>query len=325
MIPAPFTGTLSSVAHRVLSWRHARWLCAGVCLAVLAVTRSDARGTAAMSVQPPHTIRFEFATKQPIVPVQVNGGPTVPFVIDTGASVHLIDRELARQLKIADGRAARMSGGGQSVVDVQVVDGVTIETSGLAWKAQRAAVAPLGYPDTKHFAGLIGAPILMRYAVQFDFRARTLRLIDPASYTPPPGAVLVPFELHEDLPIVHATIDAGSGPIDARLMVDTGAGTFIDLNRPFVDAHRLVDTMTATAANDRPAAVGGTAPFLYAIGTRVTLAGRVFDRPRLGLSRATTGSSARAERDGIIGTELLQQFVVTVDYARRTLVLTGPG
>ena len=196
-------------------------------------------------------IPFDFRTKQPIVPISVNGGPQVPFVVDTGASIHVIDRDLAQRAKIAGGRASRLSGGGQAAVDVQFVGGLSIETHGMTWTRQRAAVAPLGYPDKKHFAGLIGAPILMRYTVQFGFAAGRLRLLDPGSYTAPPGAAIVPFELQDDLPIVRATIDAGSGPLEARLMVDTGASTFIDLNRPFVDAHQLV-TGTRECADERP-------------------------------------------------------------------------
>jgi len=63
---------------------------------------------------------------------------------------------------------------------------------------------------------------------------------------------------------------------------------------------------------------------LAGAGRRVTLGGLVFDRPRLGLSRAQSGSSSRTERDGIIGNALLETFVVTVDYTRRTLVLERP-
>ena len=271
-----------------------------------------------------HEIPFEFTTHQPIVRFRINGADAVPFVVDTGASIHLIDQQIAMKASVAGGRSAQLSGGGQARVDVQFVDGLTIEAGGLAWDRQRAAVANLGYPDRKHFAGLIGAPILMRYTVQFAFPSRTMRLIDPAAFTAPRGAVQIPFELQEDLPIVRVMIDAGSGPIEARLMVDTGASTFIDLNRPFVEAHRLVDIVPDAKAADRPAALGGTAPFLYGTGRRVTLGGLVFDRPRLGLSRAQSGSSSRTERDGIIGNALLETFVVTVDYTRRRLVLERP-
>jgi hypothetical protein len=55
---------------------------------------------------------------------------------------------------------------------------------------------------------------VLRYTVQFAFGARTLRLLEPSSYKPPPEAVLVPFELQENLPIVRATIDTGSSRIE---------------------------------------------------------------------------------------------------------------
>jgi predicted aspartyl protease len=251
------------------------------------------------------------------VPVSVNGGAPVPFVIDTGASIHVIDREIATSAGVAGGRATTMRGGGQAAV----VDGVTLKAGGQSWSEQRAAIASLGYPDRKHFAGLLGAPVLQRYTVQFAFGARIMRLFDPLAYEPPSGAVLVPFELQEALPIVRATIDDGRGPVEARLMVDTGASTFLDLNRPFVDAHRLTETMPEVSAAQRPAALGGTAPFVYATARRVTLAGQIFDGPKIGLSRAESGSSTRSERDGIIGNALLERYVMTVDYRRKILVL----
>ena len=291
---------------------------------VVCLLAAASLGAFAVAADAPIAIPFTFATKQPIVPVQVNGGPAVPFVVDTGASIHLIDHEIARQASAGGGRVVPLTGGGQATVQTQVVEGVALATGGQAWTQQRAALAPLGYPERKHFAGLLGAPILMRYTVQFDFPARLMRLFDPAAYTPPAGATTIPFELQEDLPIVHVSIDAGTGPIDARLMVDTGASTFIDLNRPFVEKHKLVEAMPDASASDRPAALGGTAPFLYGTGRRVSFAGATFDRPRIGLSRATSGSSSRSERDGIIGNAVLEAFVMTVDYRRRLLVLQPP-
>ena len=292
-----------------------------VSIALSALVLAFSAGPTEQSSLAFHEIPFEFTTRQPVVLVKVNGGAAVPFVVDTGASINLIDREIATQAGIGSGEPARLSGGGQAAVDVQYVNGMTLEAGGFAWKDQRAAIADLGYPEKKHYAGLLGAPILMRYAVQFAFASRTLRLIEPSSFTPPRGAVQIPFELQENLPIVRATVDAGSGALEARLMVDTGASQFVDLNRPFVETHRLVDIMSDTTSVDRPAGLGGAAPFLYATAKRVTLGGLVFERPRIGLSRAQTGSSSRRDRDGIIGNALLEQFVMTVDYRNRTIVL----
>lgn len=35
----------------------------------------------------PQEIPFDFSTRQPIVQARVNGGPPVPFLFDTGASI----------------------------------------------------------------------------------------------------------------------------------------------------------------------------------------------------------------------------------------------
>lgn len=269
----------------------------------------------------PQEIPFDFKTRQPIVQARVNGGPPVPFLFDTGASINLIDDRIAASAGLAPGAAWRMQGGGESSFDARSAGPLTLETNGVVWKEQRAALAPIGYPDKKHYAGFIGAPVLMRYAVQIDYDKRVIRLLDPATYKAPSGATQVPFELQDDLPVVRVVVDAGTGPLEARLMVDTGAGTWVDLNRPFVDAHGLVDAAQETAIVGRPAGLGGTAPFLYREGRSVTFGGVTFEKPELGFSRARSGSSSRSERDGILGNELLRHFRVTFDYSRRILVL----
>jgi len=289
---------------------------AGVVLALpmlLALSRQPA--------PPIHEIAFDFKTQQPIAQVRVNGGQSVPFLFDTGASINVVDDAVARSAGVIGTGSRTMTGGGQGTVEATFVESLTLDAGIVKWDRQRAAILPLGYPDRKHYAGFIGAPILMRYVVQFDFAAHVMRLIDPRAYTPPATAVLVPFELQADLPVVRATVDAGTGPVEARLMVDTGASAFADLNRPFVDAHRLVEAMPDAAASARPAGIGGTAPFVYGTGKRLVLGGMRFEQPRLGLSRATLGSSSRSERDGIIGNALLARFVATFDYQRRALVL----
>ena len=164
----------------------------------------------------------------------------------------------------------------------------------------------------------------MRYTVQFAFDLRTLRLLDPSTYKPPAGAVLIPFELQENLPIVRAIFDAAAGPYrgqaDGRYRrepVRRSEQTFRRRAPP--------DRGDERCHVERPAArLGGSAPFLHATGKRVTL-GDFLERPRIGLSRAQSGSSSRSDRDGIIGNDLLRRLVATFDCRRRTLVLERPS
>lgn len=285
--------------------------------------RAVALAFVAVATVAPTDLPFEFTTRQPIVRVRVNGGEPVAFVVDTGATINLIDSDLIATLGLhaQDQGGRQISGGGQGSVAVRTVDGLTFAAGDFTWTDQRATVVPLGYPKSKHYAGLIGAPILTRYVPQFDFQKQILRLIDPKTYRQPAGAVVVPFELQENLPVVHVTVDCGSGPLDARLMVDTGASQFLHLNRPFVEAHKLTDVMPDAKAANIQAAIGTPAPFVYGTGKRVVFGGQTFDQPRIGLSRAESGSSTSTSRDGIIGNDLLRHFTMTIDYRRKVLVL----
>ena len=282
-------------------------------------------GFVLLAPQASHDLTFTFRTRQPIVQVSVNGGAAVPFVVDTGATIHLVDEAIAKQTGLAGTSDLQMHGGGQAGVQAHIAETLTMRVGDLTWRGQRAAIVPLGYPTRKHFAGLLGAQILKQYTVRFDFTGHTMSLLDPATYHRPSGAIQLPFELDEDLPIVHVTLDVGSGPLDARLMVDTGAAAFVELNQPFVEAHHLLAHIPDAAPDDRPAALGGTAPFVYGTARRVVFGGVTFDNPRIGLSRATSGSSSRSERDGILGNDLLSHFIVTLDYARLTLLLEPRG
>jgi len=298
----------------------ASWI-AGLGLAVLALP-ACARPTNPPA-HPPRVIEipFNFRTQQPIVLARVNGGPWVPFMVDTGSTIHLIDDGAATSTGLSPGSASKLYGAGESGFEIRYAEPLALEIDGAVWEKQRAAVMHLGYPKDKHFAGILGAPILMRYAVQFDFAQNVMRLLDPAAYEAPKGATRVPFKLQDDLPVVSMIVDSGTGPHEARLMVDTGGGCFVDLNRPFVDKHRLVAATEDEALVKRPG-LGGTAPFLYREGRQVTLGGIAFEKPKLGFSRATSGSSASDERDGVLCNALLIHFSrVTFDYKRRVLVL----
>jgi hypothetical protein len=276
--------------------------------------------------QPPREIReieipFHFRTLQPIVLARVNGGPWVPFMVDTGSTIHLIDDSAATSTGLSPGSASKLYGAGEAGFEIRYAEPLSLDANGFVWEGQRAAVMHLGYPKEKHFAGILGAPILMRYAVQFDFEKNVMRLLDPAAYEAPKGATQVPFKLQDDLPVVSMIVDSGTGPHEARLMVDTGGGCFVDLNRPFVDKHQLVAETEGDDLVKRPG-LGGTSPFLYREGRQVTLGGIAFEKPKLGFSRARSGSSASDARDGVLCNALLIHFRrVTFDYKRKVLVL----
>src|ERR1044072_9126911 len=75
--------------------------------------------------EPTHEIPFEFRTHQPIIPVRVDGGEPVPFLFDTGASIHVIDAEIARQVGVTGAGERNMYGGGQAAARARLAARLT--------------------------------------------------------------------------------------------------------------------------------------------------------------------------------------------------------
>jgi hypothetical protein len=100
-----------------------------VCL-VLVVLLSPR--SAIHDVEPIYEIPFDFATRQPIVPVRVNGSRPVPFLFDTGASIHVVDEAIAREAGVVGTGARSITGGGQARVPAQFAESLTFETRAIA-------------------------------------------------------------------------------------------------------------------------------------------------------------------------------------------------
>jgi hypothetical protein len=79
------------------------------------------------AAQASHDLVFTFTTRQPIVQVSVNGAAAVPFVVDTGATIHLIDEEVARQARVAGASDLQMHGGGQAGVQAHIAESLDHE------------------------------------------------------------------------------------------------------------------------------------------------------------------------------------------------------
>jgi hypothetical protein len=101
-----------------------------------------------------------------VTPHPQGGSAAVSFVVDTSATIHLVDEEIARQAMVAGTSDLQMHGRRQAGVPADIAESMTLQVDGLTWRGQRAAIVPLGYPTRKHFAGLPGAQTLKQYTVR---------------------------------------------------------------------------------------------------------------------------------------------------------------
>ena len=172
------------------------------------------------------------------------------------------------------------------------------------------------------FDGIVGFELFEQLAVRIDYPASELMLTRFADFAPPAGAIAVPLELRDHVPIADGAIDG----IPARFQIDTGARTAVTVNSPFVRAHQLearyhpvfeaiIAWGAAGEVRAKPVRIG-----------RLTLGDAVVSDVAGQLYTGDRGELAHPDRAGTLGGGLLKRFAVTVDEHARTLYLEpGPA
>jgi hypothetical protein len=159
-----------------------------------------------------------------LIAVHLKGGGDLPFILDTGAPLTLLDTSLAQTLGKEVGAEKIFSMYGQTagqyykapeiyVGEVQLRTGrrvLTMDLSRLSGDVNRLT------GSNHRFKGILGMDALWHYCIQLDFTARQIRFLDP-------------YQLHVDelgqaLPLIP---DAEGCPLvvrgkDSHVLVDTG-------------------------------------------------------------------------------------------------------
>lgn len=257
-------------------------------------------------------IPFSWTPGQIELPVSVNGGEPVTFLLDTGAEYSIVSTALAAKLGLQTTR--------RGIRDFAT--GVTLSFGGIELPNQEVMVMSCeGYRKRgRAIEGLIGYDFFARYVVRIDFHARTLAVAEPSSFRRPTGARTLPLRFVGRVPAIGVEVDfPGRKPVRAQVVIDTGASTALMLRHPFVTSQRLLQL--ATAEETSPSLASGTLQLARLPARQMVFAGWTFDQPIVKAFRTTTGSGGYTDSDGILGNEVLRRFHVTFDYFRKTLSL----
>jgi len=272
-------------------------------------------------------IPFDYSVRHVWVRASVNGGPLEDFLVDTGASITVLDSGYAarRGLKV-EGRI-QVSGAGQSGgASFARVDSIVIPgpDGGVKLAAHNVAVLSVD-PYLEPFfwrpcAGVLGYDFISRFVMTVDYDRERLVLDDPASFTYAGKGQAVPLQMAGNIPVAEIVLDDS---LRGKFRLDVGSGSSIDLHSPFVAEHDLIvrsartvqvmgggfgGTFTSDLTRMRTAAIG---PFSW-------------EAPLVAMSHATQGGLASRDYAGNIGNQVLERFLVTFDYGRRTVWLE-PG
>jgi hypothetical protein len=271
-------------------------------------------------------IPFHYAARHVWVKVSVDGGEFADFLLDTGASITVLDSAFAASRGIvAEGRVqvtgAGSDQGGASFSQVRSLFVPGPDGQGVELGPEKVAVLSLA-PHLEPFfwrpvAGVLGYDFISRFALTIDYDAETLTLEDPQGFHYGGGGAPIPFELSGSIPVIEARLDSS---ITGRFRLDVGSGSTVDLHTPFVRANRLSER-TGRKLTALGGGFGGTFSGDITRMKRMAIGPYAWDDPIVILSGAREGGLASEDYAGNIGNQVLERFRPTFDYTRKTVWL----
>jgi len=257
-----------------------------------------------------------------VVPASFNGAPPVDCALDTGAGQCMLLPEVGASLGVAIAETRRAMGAG-GPVEVQIGRVASVAVGDATAKDLEILMSPelarIGAVIGTRLGGNIGFNFLERFRVTIDYERLLLDLADadePRAESP--TRVELPFTLaHPQKPLILIAVRANDEPFQFAL--DTGAST----------------TVIAPALAKRCGVEGIAIPSMSGGGGAVAASAGVLDKlaiDRLTVSRVRVvvaefldalGQAVGVQLDGILGTNVLRRFRVTIDYPGRSLRLDG--
>jgi hypothetical protein len=253
----------------------------------------------------------------------INGQPPQSFIFDTGAPAVLATR-YAAALGIKAQGALPGGGFGENAAAMGFAKVRSVSIGGFALQDQVFATfdtASLAQGEGADFAGLLGYEIPKRAVTVIDYAKGVMTLVRPSAFTPPAGAVAVPFTFNEHIPMIEASVDGVAGEFE----LDTGARSGLTLMGPFAAANHLTERYHATRLVTGGYGVGGPSKELLARAGELKIGSIVLKEPVALIATGERGTGAATEIAGNIGGELLRRFTLTLDYGHQLVYLQRNG
>ncbi|HYV10040.1 MAG TPA: aspartyl protease family protein [Pyrinomonadaceae bacterium] len=268
-------------------------------------------------------VPFEIANDLIVLKVRVNSSRPLQFIFDTGAGVSVIDPQSATALGLRAKGKLNLDATGGSVQSGLVgpvslsLPGVTVFKQTLATIDLDVAAPLFGYK----IDGIIGHDFINNFVVEIDYASGLMNLYETGSYKYSGAGESIPIELVEKTPFVRGRIGLnGREPIEGKFEVDTGGTGILNLNTPFVNRHKMLETLT-THTQSKMGGAGGSADAVKAHVPAVELGSLVVRNPLVVFAQGTEGSEGSTEYDGSLNDGFFSQFKTILDYSRSRIIL----
>ena len=255
-----------------------------------------------------------------LVEVTIDGRGPFPMIFDTG-SRNAVTPETAAAvgLEVKGGGSAR--GSGENDVSVAFTHVEQLRLGDAELLDQPLLVLPLprfltDRGDRPPVAGFVGYEVLAEFAVRLDYEGRMLTLTPARDFRHEGTGERVPFAFADTSPAVVAAADRIAG----KFVIDTGSTGPLALQRRFVEQHGF-EARHREALRLKSGGADGLFETIVTRLDRFDIADAEIERPAAQFPSSGKSGLPWPDVDGSVGYEILRQFVITFDYARRELWL----
>ena len=265
------------------------------------------------------TMPFEWIDNRIFVPVMLNGQGPFHLILDTGASLG-VSPEVAAKLGLHIESSGETGGVGDKTVVLQSthVRDLKLGPAHLSHlDCNVISTADSSYVFGKvPVDGFLGLELFQHYVVRHDYQSRELTFYDPRDFAYSGPGESIPFTRVGNIPVIQASFDGIAG----KFGVDTGARSSLLLYGPFAAANHIAETYRANFQGVSGWGIGGPVrSFMIRAHTLRIGSIEMHDLiARLFLNKS--GATATSSKAGLIGPDVLKQFVFFCDYSRSRLI-----
>ena len=255
----------------------------------------------------------EFTTSGYIpVEVRINGKGPYTFVIDTGAGASIIRQDIAVALGLPIIAKGRITTGSNAKAAAKIRTANTLQIGAAA--LNNVTLYAVDLPAEFSGEGILGADFLAQFIVTVDYEHQRVTLTIPDKFTYNGKATPLPFTFDEDgSPFIAASIEG----IPGQFMLDSGSNAGMDLSQSFVQKRHLRDKFPRHIETLGGVELAGTPGTVWDARADTVILG---EAPSVHNVIVSLTNSAYAG-DGIIGSKVLRQFTLTVDWPHRRFYL----
>ena len=272
-------------------------------------------------------IKFEINQNLIFVRARLNDSKPLWFILDSGASISVINEKLAHSLGFKLGKKNKINAIGGKI-EYSLVKNINLDVSGATLSKQTIAAIDLSVLEPKFgrsIDGILGSEFFKRFAVKIDYAGQNLDLYEPENFRYDGAGEVIEFELESNTPFIRIRLSPkGSDFVEGKFLVDTGAISTLYINKQFAETHNLLQSPEKTIPDLFTTHLGGEVSGRIGRMKKIAVGNFPFENVIAHFPEEKDGeggSLTSSTRDGIIGGGVFRKFTVIFDYSRKQMIL----